>query len=103
LEEQKLQDKKPPIINLTIQCIQGILYIMEPSNITITTKLPAGLFRQLEELAVETDRKKSYLIRQAIAEYLEDRADYDMAVERLKKPGKRIPLSKVKKRLGLDD
>ncbi len=42
---------------------------------TITVKVPDDMAKFLEKLAKEEERSKSYYIRKAIAQYLEDMAD----------------------------
>ena len=49
----------------------------------ISLRLPESVHDQLEEIAEDTDRSKSYLIRKAIERYLEEYADYRIALERL--------------------
>ena len=61
----------------------------------VTAKIPLEMNSRLEGLAKELDRNKSYLIRQAVADYLEEQEDYLIAVARLAKKGKRIPLEEL--------
>ena len=60
--------------------------------------------KRLSELAAQTGRTKSFYAREAIARYLEDLEDIYLAEERLKnfREEDAIPLSEVKKQLGLD-
>ena len=53
---------------------------MAMSEATLAVRLPKELADELDELARETGRSKSYYARQAIIEFLEDRADYLHAV-----------------------
>jgi RHH-type transcriptional regulator, rel operon repressor / antitoxin RelB len=78
---------------------------MATSEATLAVRLPKELADELDELARETGRSKSYYARQAIAEFLEDRADYllAMAVLEREKGQPRLTLQEVKKQLGLDD
>lgn len=76
-----------------------IWYFM--SNFTI--RLPEELHKRLEALCLETDRQKSYYIKQALEEYLEEKEDYLIALGRLTKPSSVISLAEVEKTLGLDD
>ena len=66
----------------------------------ISLRLPENIHEQLEEIAVDTDRSKSYLIRKAIVRYLDEYADYRIALERLHDKDDEIISSKeLRKRL----
>ena len=69
----------------------------------LAVRLPEKLENQLENLALQTGRSKSYYVREAIAEYLSDREDYLIAVARLEKKNPQIYIEEMKRRLGLDD
>ena len=60
---------------------------------------------ELEQLARETGRSKSYYARQAIIEFLEGRADYLRAVAVLERERGQpnLTVEEVKRELGLDD
>ena len=53
---------------------------MAMSEATLEVQLPKELADELEALARETGRSKSDYARQAIIEFLEDRADYRHAI-----------------------
>jgi RHH-type rel operon transcriptional repressor/antitoxin RelB len=53
------------------------------SSEALSIRLPPALLRRLEKVARSSDRPKSYLVRKAIEEYLEEQADYQLALERL--------------------
>jgi RHH-type transcriptional regulator, rel operon repressor / antitoxin RelB len=76
---------------------------MAHQEATLAVRLPADLAAELEELARETGRTKSYYARKAIVEFLEDRADYVRAVATLEKGEPRLTLEEAKRALGLDD
>ncbi len=57
------------------------------------------LEERLEQLAQETGRSKSYYVRLAIQQFLEDREDYLLGLARLEKGGKRLSLKEVEKHL----
>jgi RHH-type transcriptional regulator, rel operon repressor / antitoxin RelB len=78
---------------------------MAMSEATLAVRLPKELADELDELARETGRSKSYYARQAIIEFLEDRADYlrAMAVLEREKGQPNLTLEQVKRELGLDD
>jgi RHH-type rel operon transcriptional repressor/antitoxin RelB len=71
----------------------------------LAIRLPEEIEKRLEELAKKTGRTKSYYVRQAILEYLEDMEDYYLAEERLKSfnEARTIPLEEIMKRYGLED
>jgi len=62
--------------------------------------LPENIYKQLEEIAEDTERSKSFLIREAIERYLEEYADYRVALDRLHDKDDEIISSKeLRKRL----
>lgn len=79
--------------------------LMTVSESTLAVRLPQELAAELEQLARETGRSKSYYARQAIIEFLEDRADYLRAVAILERERGQpnLTLEEVKRELGLDD
>ena len=71
---------------------------MMPTSISL--RLPDNLDEQLEDIAEDIDRSKSYLIRKAIEQYLEEYADYQLALDRLNDKDDEIISSKeLRKRL----
>ena len=68
----------------------------------LAVRLPNQLESKLTHLAQETGRPKSYYVRQAIEEFLNDREDYLLAVARLEQENPRISLEEMEHRLGLD-
>jgi RHH-type rel operon transcriptional repressor/antitoxin RelB len=69
---------------------------------TVTAKIPGVLNKRLESLTHTLDRKKGYLIRKAIAEYLDDNEDYLVALHRLETKGEVFSLEEIEKNCGLD-
>ena len=69
----------------------------------VAVRLPDELENKLEHLSQETGRSKSYYMKKALEKYLEDREDYLLAIARLEESNPRIPYSKMRKELGLDD
>lgn len=57
---------------------------------------------QLNQLAHETGRSKSYYVKQAIANYLEEHADYLLALAVLERNEPRKSIADVRKELGLE-
>lgn len=56
----------------------------------LSIRLPEEMEKRLSQLAKETHRTKSYYVKQAIAEYLEDQEDYLIALARMERLEKGI-------------
>lgn len=69
----------------------------------LAVRLPNVLEQKLDNLTKKTGRSKSYYVRQAIEQFLEEREDYLLAVARLEEKNPRITINEMEKRLGLDD
>ena len=70
----------------------------------LSVKLPEDVEARLDALARKTGRTKTFYVRQAILEHLEDLEDYYLALERIQNPeGESLPLVDVVARLGLVD
>ncbi len=73
----------------------------------IAVRLPAEIESRLEALAKATGRSKSFYVREAILEHLDDLEDLYLAEQRLIdiRAGRSqpIPLEDVVKRYGLED
>ena len=68
----------------------------------ISIRLPDELAEQLEGVAKETDRPKSYIIQKALESYLEDFADLQIALDRLRdKSDSLVTSAEMRKSLGL--
>jgi RHH-type transcriptional regulator, rel operon repressor / antitoxin RelB len=78
---------------------------MAKQGSTLALRLPGDVAAELDQLAEETGRSKSYYARRAIIEFLEDRADYLRAVAVLERERGQpnLTLEEVKRELGLDD
>ena len=71
---------------------------------TIAVRLPDDLAAELERHAREVDRKKSYIIRKTTELYLQEYADYLIALERLRDlEDETLTPAELRKRLDLDD
>ena len=70
---------------------------------SIAIRLPDALEHELSETAKKMKRSKSFLVREAIENYLEDINDYHAGMESLKNPGRIYSSEEVRKELGLDD
>ena len=71
-------------------------------NITLTVRLPEELIDRLDVLCEETKRTKRHHIKKALEDFIENREDYLLCVARLEENNPTIPLSKLRKDLGLD-
>ena len=69
----------------------------------LAVRLPRSVEKRLDSLARKTGLSKSYYVKKAILEFLEDREDYLLGLARLEQKGERIPLAEVARELGLDD
>jgi RHH-type transcriptional regulator, rel operon repressor / antitoxin RelB len=73
----------------------------------IAIRLPQAIERRLEKLARRTGRTKSFYVREAILQHLEDLEDIYLAertLQRIQKGEERtIPLEGVLKRHGVED
>lgn len=69
----------------------------------ITVRLDSEMEERLKRLAKETGRSKSYYVKQAIENYLEDREDYLLALSVLEKNEPRKSITEVRRELGLED
>ena len=78
---------------------------MASHSSTLAFRVPTELADELEKVARETGRSKSYYVREAIAQYLEERGDYLRAIARLEKnKGKgNISLEEIQREFGLLD
>jgi len=69
----------------------------------IAVRLPPDVEKRLQRLAHKTGRSKTFYVREAILQHLEDLEDYYLAVQRLEENLPGIPLEEVERRLGLAD
>lgn len=73
-------------------------------SVSISLRLPEEIVSQLDEVADNIDRSKSYLIKKAIEQYLEEYVDYQIALDRLNDKDDEIISSKeMRKRLAIND
>ena len=69
----------------------------------LAVRVPEELESRLGNLAEKTGRSKSFYIRKALEQFLEDQEDYLLAVSILKENNKSFSLEEVKQDLGLED
>lgn len=68
----------------------------------MSVRLPEELMSALDRVAGAVDRPRSYLVRRAVEAYLEEYAEYQIALDRLRDKDDRVISGKeLKKRLGL--
>jgi RHH-type rel operon transcriptional repressor/antitoxin RelB len=74
---------------------------------TYSIRLPHEIENRLEKLSVQTGRSKSFYVKEAIIEHLDDIEDVYLAEKRLEdiRAGRTqtIPLQEVMKRYGMDN
>ncbi|HCI69639.1 MAG TPA: anti-toxin [Balneola sp.] len=63
----------------------------------ITVRLGESVEKRLDELAKLTGRTKTYYIRQALEEKLDEMEDLYMAEQRIEKPQKRWSLDEIER------
>ena len=68
----------------------------------ISVRLPKNLASQLDGIAKETERPRSFIIQKALEFYIEDYADLQIALDRLhNKSDEVITAKEMRKSLGL--
>ena len=68
----------------------------------LSVRLPKPLAEELNQIAVETERSRSFHIQKALEKYIEDFADVQNAIDRLRDPQDPIKSSRdLRKSLGL--
>ena len=71
-------------------------------NTAISVRLPKNLASQLDSIARETERPRSFIIQKALESYIEDFADLQIALDRLHDKGDEVVSSEaMRKSLGL--
>ena len=71
-------------------------------NTAISIRLPKALADQIDSIAKETERPRSYIIQKALESYIEDYADLQVALDRLHdKTDPIISGKELRKSLGL--
>jgi RHH-type rel operon transcriptional repressor/antitoxin RelB len=68
----------------------------------VSIRLPDGLAKELEHIAAETERSRSFHIQKALESYVEDFADVQIALDRLRDQKDSVVSSReLRKSLGL--
>ena len=68
----------------------------------LAVRFPAEIEQRLKKLAAKTGRTRSFYVREAVTEHIEDLEDTYLAVERLKTPAKRWTQDEVERGLDLN-
>ncbi|HEX2164676.1 MAG TPA: DUF6290 family protein [Thermoanaerobaculia bacterium] len=68
----------------------------------LSVRLEPQIEQRLEALAKATGRTKSYYVREAVLTHLEEIEDRYIAIERLEKPARRVPLEELERELDLE-
>ena len=63
----------------------------------ISVRLPKDIEKRLDYLAKKTGRTKTYYVREALVEHIDDLEDTYLALNRLEKPAKRWALEELEK------
>jgi RHH-type transcriptional regulator, rel operon repressor / antitoxin RelB len=71
-------------------------------NMAISVRIPKELSDQVDGIAKETERSRSFIVQKALESYIEDYADLQVALDRLHDKTDAIVSSKeMRKSLGL--
>ena len=68
----------------------------------LAVRLPEDVEKRLAELAAKTGRTKTFYVREAILEHLDEIEDKYLAMHRLENPGKRWTQDELEQGLDLD-
>lgn len=68
----------------------------------LAIRLPEDIENRLSELAKKTGRTKTFYVKEAILEHLEDMEDKYLALSRLENSGKRWTLDDLEQELDLE-
>ena len=69
----------------------------------LAIRLPENLEERLSHLAAQTHRSKSYYVKQALQDFLDEQEEHLIALSRLEKKGPRLTLEEMERRLDLED
>lgn len=71
-------------------------------SVAVSVRLPNNLAKELDQIAEETERPKSFHVQKAIETYIEDFADVQVALDRLRNPRDPVISSReLRKSIGL--
>lgn len=72
-------------------------------TIQIAVRVPEEVVKRLDRLARKTKRTRTYYVREAILEHIQDLEDYYLALSRQEDNQPTIPFDEMERRLGLAD
>ena len=72
-------------------------------TIQIAVRVPEEVVKRLDRLARKTKRTRTYYVREAILEHIQDLEDYYLALSRQEDNQTTIPFDEMERRLGLAD
>ena len=68
----------------------------------LSVRLPDELAKELNSIAVETERSKSFLVQKALESYLQNQADLQVSLDRLRDASDPvISIEEMRKEIGL--
>ncbi|HBC87817.1 MAG TPA: DNA-binding protein [Lentisphaeria bacterium] len=71
-------------------------------SVALSVRLPESLAKELKNVALLTERPKSFLIQKALENYLQDQADLQIALDRLRDTSDPvITIEEMRKEIGL--
>ncbi len=71
-------------------------------NSPISVRLPKNLAEELNKISKETERSRSFHIEKALEMYFEERADLQIALDRLNNPADQVlSMDEMRKELGV--
>lgn len=69
----------------------------------LPVKIPAEMYERLSALATKTHRTKTFYVREALMNYLEDLEDVSLALKALEEPGRNYTMLEVAREIGLNE
>lgn len=72
-------------------------------TIQIAVRVPEEVVKRLDRLARKTKRTRTYYVREAILEHIQDLEDYYLELSRQEDNQPTIPFDEMERRLGLAD
>ncbi len=71
-------------------------------SVALSVRLPAKLAKELKNVALMTERPKSFLVQKALESYLHDQADLQIGLDRLRDTSDAvISIEEMRKEIGL--
>ncbi len=71
--------------------------------IMLAVRLPDDIEKRLNALAQKTGRTKTYYVREAVVDHIDDLEETYLAIERLEKPAKRWSLEDLEQEIDLEN